>query len=73
MTKSGTRDSLPKAGEEMFSMNPAARTLGIKEKTLRGWVANGRIGCVRYGRTIRIPLSELNRIISEGYRPAKEA
>jgi excisionase family DNA binding protein len=73
MGKGMTAGPWPKAGEEMYAVRPAAKTLGIQEKTLRVWLASGRIGCVRYGRTIRVPLSELNRIITEGYRPAKSA
>jgi excisionase family DNA binding protein len=64
----------PKPDEEMYPVAPAATRLGIKPKTLRTWMAKGRIGYVRLGnKTVRVPLSEVNRIIAEGYRPAKSA
>ena len=61
----------PKADEELYPVTPAAVRLGIKTKTLRNWIAAGRIGHVRLGRTVRVPLSEINRTIAEGYRPAR--
>jgi excisionase family DNA binding protein len=48
-----------------------AKRVDHAEKTVRRWVAEGKVGHIRYGRSIRIPLSELNRLNAEGHRPAK--
>lgn len=45
----------------------------IAEKTARTWVSEGRISHVRLGRSIRIPLEELNRLVSEGTRAARKS
>lgn len=50
-----------------------AGRIDMAEKTVRRWVAEGKIAHIRYGRSIRIPLSELNRLAAEGHRPAKSA
>jgi excisionase family DNA binding protein len=72
MSHGNTTQLWPAKDEEMYSVRPAAQKIGIQEKTLRTWIAAGRIGYVRLGtRTIRVPLSEVNRILSEGYQPAK--
>jgi excisionase family DNA binding protein len=50
-----------------------ARKIDVAEKTFRRWVAEGKVAHIRYGRSIRIPLSELNRLAAEGHRPARSA
>jgi excisionase family DNA binding protein len=50
----------------------AAGKMNISVKTLWGWISQGRIGVVRLtGRAVRIPEAEIERIISEGYSPAR--
>jgi excisionase family DNA binding protein len=61
----------PEKHDELFRVRDAARPLGIEEKTLRVWMASGKIGFVRLGRSVRVPLSEINRVISSGFQPAK--
>jgi excisionase family DNA binding protein len=46
--------------------------LGIKEATGRKWVQERRIASVKLGRAIRIPVSELGRMIRDGFRPARQ-
>jgi excisionase family DNA binding protein len=46
--------------------------LEIKEATARKWVQERRIASVKVGsRAVRIPRSEVGRIIREGFRPAR--
>jgi excisionase family DNA binding protein len=46
--------------------------LEIKEATVRKWLHERRIASVKVGsRAIRIPRSEVGRIIREGFRPAR--
>ena len=60
--------------DPLCRVDPTADMLGVKPKTLRNWMSLGRISFVRVGpRAVRIPLSEINRIITEGTRPAREA
>jgi len=59
---------------ELLHIPEAARRLGLKPSTLRAWVLRGRIGCCRPGgRAVRIPASEIERVIAETYTPPREA
>ena len=49
-----------------------AEKLGISPKTLWAWIGARRIGVHRVGRAVRIPESEIQRILSEGYCPPVE-
>lgn len=53
-----------------ISVKQAASILGLAEITLRVWVARRRLAHVKLGRTIRIPLSEIDRLVDEGTVPA---
>ncbi|MHB8662744.1 MAG: helix-turn-helix domain-containing protein [Acidimicrobiales bacterium] len=44
----------------MLSIKASARALGLSERTVRRHVAAGRIPCVRFGRTVRIPVGALD-------------
>jgi len=49
----------------------AARALHLKPATIRAWVYQRKIASVRVGeRAVRIPVSEIERIVTEGYIPA---
>ncbi len=48
-----------------------AESLGLKESTIRAWIAQRRIGIVRLGRAVRILEDEGQRLISEGTIPAQ--
>lgn len=50
----------------------AARKLAISQKTLWSWIGSRRIGVHRVGRAVRVPESEIQRILSEGYTPPAE-
>jgi excisionase family DNA binding protein len=50
----------------------AARLLSIQESTLRAWLLARRVSIVRLGpRCVRIPASEVQRLITEGTIPAR--
>ena len=53
----------------LFTVFQAAEILGSKEHTVREWIAQGRIGVIRLGRSVRVPESELYRITSQGWAP----
>ena len=49
-----------------------ADALGIKASCVRRWILERKISYVKVGnKLIRIPMSEADRIISEGLRPAR--
>ena len=54
-------------------MTPALRTveqaaadLSVSIHTIRAWIARRKIGSVRLGRAVRIPSSEITRLIEVG-------
>jgi excisionase family DNA binding protein len=44
--------------------------LGLKPSTVRKLILTRRIGFTKIGRAVRIPETELERIIEAGFRPA---
>ena len=54
----------------LVSINDAAEELGLAPVTLRSWIAQRRISSVKLGRSIRIPSSELDRLVERGSIPA---
>ena len=50
----------------------AARLLGVQESTMRAWLLSRRVSRVKLGpRCVRIPASEVQRLIAEGMVPAR--
>lgn len=58
--------------EKLYSVVEAADLLGFKIKTIQRWVHFRKIAYVRVGGVIRIPASELTRIVAEGTVPRLE-
>ena len=59
--------------EQLKTVQQAADQLGLAPVTIRSWMAARRIGYVKLGRSVRIPQSEICRVIDEGMTPAKAA
>ncbi len=55
---------------ELRTVEQAAIALSVSKHTVRAWIARRRIGCVRLGRAVRIPASEIIRLIELGTVPA---
>jgi excisionase family DNA binding protein len=55
-----------------LKVNEAAEALGLSVACVRAWIASRRIGFVRLGRAIRIPYTEIERVIEAGTVPARE-
>ena len=53
--------------EELFFPEEAAERLAVSLPTIHRRILERRIGYVKIGRSVRIPLSEIRRIISEGW------
>lgn len=58
--------------EKLNRVPEGAEKLGISQKTLWQWIGARKIGVHRVGRAVRIPESEIQRILSEGYCPPLE-
>jgi excisionase family DNA binding protein len=58
--------------EMLLRIAAFCEALEIKEATARKWVQERRVASVKVGsRAVRIPRSEVGRIIREGFRPAQ--
>lgn len=55
----------------MLTVHEAAERLGLADSTIRAWIVQRRIGVVRLGRAVRVPLEEIQRLIAKGTIPAK--
>jgi excisionase family DNA binding protein len=55
---------------KLIKVPDAAAMLALSPKTLWQWIGERRIGVVRLGRAVRIPQSEIERLMEEGSTPA---
>jgi excisionase family DNA binding protein len=60
-----------KHGGKFLRVEDFAAAVTLSPKTIWGWVAARRIAVQRVGRAVRIPESELQRILEEGFTPAR--
>ena len=51
----------------------AAAQWNVSPKCAWNWISQSRVATVRLGRAVRIPQSEIDRLIEEGYSPARTA
>lgn len=56
----------------MLTVEQAANQLGIKEGTLRLWLAQRKIPYVKLGRAVRIPEKAIEELIVRSTVPAHE-
>jgi excisionase family DNA binding protein len=49
---------------QTLSVNEAAKYLKVKPRTVREWIANGKLAAARVGRFYVIPLEEVGRLIT---------
>lgn len=56
----------------LLSVRQVAERLGVTEAAIRRWLLERRIASVKVGRRlIRIPSSEITRILNAGFRPVR--
>jgi excisionase family DNA binding protein len=56
----------------LLTVRQVAERLGVTEAAIRRWLLERRIASVKIGRRlIRIPSSEINRIVDTGFRPVR--
>ena len=56
-------------GEKLLSVFEAQAMTGRKASTWRRDITERKVASVKLGRLVRIPLSEVQRLIRSGYRP----
>ena len=52
--------------EIAIGIREAARAVGLSVWTLRSWIRQGKLRCVRLGRRVLIEPAELQRLIEQG-------
>ena len=57
---------------KLLTVVEAAERLGMKPATIRLWLAKRKLGHVKLSRAVRVPESEVERMIEEGTIPARE-
>jgi excisionase family DNA binding protein len=66
------RRTSQQSAERLRTIAEAATELGLSMHTIRSWVTARRLAHIRLGRAIRIPASEIRRVINENTVPASE-
>ena len=41
--------------QQFFRVSQTAELLGYKERTIRAWIASGKLEAIRFGVSVRIP------------------
>jgi excisionase family DNA binding protein len=57
----------------LLSVPQVAERLGVTRACIRRWILERKITTVKLGRLIRIPASEIERLVNTGLRPARTA
>lgn len=52
-----------------YTVSQAAIELGLSVHTIRAWIAKRQIEHVRLGRAVRIPFTEIERLVMRGTVP----
>ena len=60
-------------GSTPRTVEQAAEELNVAQSTIRAWIGQRRLGHVRLGRAVRIPASEIQRLLEIGFVPARRS
>jgi len=55
----------------LLSVQQFADVLGVTPACIRRWILERKITTVKLGRLIRVPASEVERLVNSGLRPAR--
>jgi excisionase family DNA binding protein len=55
---------------KLLKVPEAAAMLALSQKTVWQWIGERRIEVVRLGRAVRVPVSEIERLVEQGTTPA---
>ena len=59
-----------KLSDQPLTISQAAVALNLSPHTIRAWITQRRLSHIRLGRVIRIPGSEVERLLRDGLVPA---
>lgn len=62
-----------KTEETLLTVPQAAQRLNVTCACIRRWCLERKIATVKLGRLIRVPYSEVERLVNSGFRPARPA
>jgi excisionase family DNA binding protein len=65
-----TRDQID---EYYLTVAEVAELLRLNQQTVRNWIDQGSLPALRVGRRVRIKQSDLDRLLSDGYRTGPQA
>ena len=54
--------------KQLMDVNEFADALGVTRSCIRRWILERRISVIKLGRLVRIPVSEADRLMTEGLR-----
>ncbi|HEV2381816.1 MAG TPA: excisionase family DNA-binding protein [Terriglobia bacterium] len=57
--------------KRLLSITEFAEALGVTVACCRRWILERRITFTKIGRLVRIPATEVDRLVTEGLHPAK--
>lgn len=57
----------------LLSVPQVAERLGVTKACIRRWILERKVATVKLGRLIRVPASEVERLVNSGLRPARPA
>ncbi len=57
--------------KSLLRVNEFAERLDVTPACVRRWLLERRIASIRVGRLVRIPVSEIERLLESGLRPAR--
>jgi excisionase family DNA binding protein len=63
----------PTSQDEFLTVDEVAAILKLNPQTVRNWINNGTMPAVRVGRRVRITRRDLERVLTESYRPGSTA
>jgi excisionase family DNA binding protein len=56
---------------KLLTVAQFAEGLGVTPACIRRWLLERKVASVRVGRLVRLPETELQRIVQEGFIPAR--
>ena len=70
--KRETKRVLQNLAAQFVSVMDAETRTGVSRWTWRRWAYDGKVGSVKLGKRLLIPVAEIDRLVSENTRPALE-
>jgi excisionase family DNA binding protein len=65
--------TLESVRNQQLTVREAAKRLGISPHTVRAWISTKKLGHVRLGRAVRVPQTEVDRLVAGGWIPPSRA